>query len=617
MYSTNRANSHTVQTVFILFCITVHSLLMNGYFYISRFLNVAAYVTPIFAKCDPALFRSSLYVQSLEEKSARLSILHDFSPYFLCTIDLEIFALVQWIICLFLTIASLFYLGKAITGSRIVGYGTALLFTTTLNAWTLGSPAIYINFFHHGLQWAIALNIVSLTFILQKKYPLAFFFMGVAWNFHPMSVVFLFGLFSTYWIFHRKECGIKALCLCAVCFTLPALPILIKSVSYLSTQWDYGAEWMTGVKWAAWYTVFPSTWPAAYFFRAGLFLCLFLMGLSSLPRGEAKRDVTILTATIGLLCLFGTVFADIVPVPFIMKLSLWRTSWLYIILALPCIAYLFVRLWDNTLLMRFLITATFTLLTGYINSFPFYYLIPFNSFLFLFLYRTSLEKKYPWIYSNATLIFAISLSFCMGYQLFFSRGVLLVLLFFGSLLLFLYLLSLTEKSLLQTSRSRGWYTPVVALLLIVLFDTGILLHQGGPEIYFHGFVRGERDPWADLQRFAREISQKDDLFIIPPYLNDFGLYSKRATLGDWAEGANILYMDNHFAEQWLERMNDLGWHTMHGAVDGYNGLSTASIVETAKKYGAAYVVTEKPKHFELPKMYENSHYLLYRVPADN
>ena len=146
-----------------------------------------------------------------------------------------------------------------------------------------------------------------------------------------------------------------------------------------------------------------------------------------------------------------------------------------------------------------------------------------------------------------------------------------------------------------------------------MFDAGILLYRGGANIYYHGYFRGERDPWADIQLFAKEHSQKDDVFIVPPYMNDFGLYSDRATLGDWAEGANILYMDNTFAQAWLERMNDLGWHTLWGEKSGYNGLSTEAIVATAKKYGASFIITEKPKHFELPLIYENSQFILYTI----
>jgi len=385
-----RTGSRTVWTLLILLLITLHSFLINGYFHSSRFLNVATYVAPITAQCDPTLFRNSLYVQSLKEKNARLSILHELSPYLFCDADLETISLIQWCVCLFLTVCALFYLGTTLIGSEIAGYGTALLFNTALNNWTLGSPAIYINFFHHGIQWAIVLNIVSLTLILKRKYPLAFFCMGVAWNFHPMSVLFLFLLFIPYGIFHRNECGIKTLAVCAVCFALPALPMLVKSFLYLGMEWEYGPEWLAAVRWTAWYTVFPSTWPASYFLRSGLFLALFIMGLHSLSRDDGKKDVILFVTTIGIACSVGTICADLYPVPFIMKLSLWRTSWIYIILALPCITSLFVKLWDRSLLKRFVIIATFVLLTGSIQSFPFYYLIPLDILLFLFLYCPSL-----------------------------------------------------------------------------------------------------------------------------------------------------------------------------------------------------------------------------------
>jgi hypothetical protein len=143
------------------------------------------------------------------------------------------------------------------------------------------------------------------------------------------------------------------------------------------------------------------------------------------------------------------------------------------------------------------------------------------------------------------------------------------------------------------------------------------MRQGGPEIYYHGFVKGERDPWADIQLAAKSYSNKDDLFIVPPYLNDFGIYSKRAVLGDWAEGSSILYQDNSFAKEWLSRMRDLGWKKRTEMVSGYNSLSTNEITVVAEKYNAPYVITEKPKAFDLPLVYENNKYNLYTVPFES
>ncbi len=140
----------------------------------------------------------------------------------------------------------------------------------------------------------------------------------------------------------------------------------------------------------------------------------------------------------------------------------------------------------------------------------------------------------------------------------------------------------------------------------------MLTAQGGPKIYYHGRLQGKLDPWADVQFVARDISDTDDLFIVPPLNNDFYHYSLRAVLGDWAEGSTLLYLDNRFTEEWFERMNDLGWTKPYNAEAGFNSLTTADIIRTARKYGAVFVVTEKPKEFDLPKAYENSRFILYR-----
>jgi hypothetical protein len=108
------------------------------------------------------------------------------------------------------------------------------------------------------------------------------------------------------------------------------------------------------------------------------------------------------------------------------------------------------------------------------------------------------------------------------------------------------------------------------------------------------------------------MSDKDDLFIVPPLLNDFYHYSQRAVLGDWAEGSTLIFLDNRFTAEWFERMNDLGWTKEYNAEAGFKNLSTEDITRIALKYNARFVVTEKPKSFTLPIVYENSRYILYR-----
>ena len=154
---------------------------------------------------------------------------------------------------------------------------------------------------------------------------------------------------------------------------------------------------------------------------------------------------------------------------------------------------------------------------------------------------------------------------------------------------------------------------VMALLFLCAFDFAVLYSNGGPDIYYQGKKMGKMDLWTDIQIAAKKHSGKDDLFIVPPYIPGFTNYSLRATLGDWAEGSTLLYLDNQYTQEWFERMNDLGWTKPNNSEKGFNELSTKAIIKAARKYGARFVVTEKPKTFSLPTVYENNKYILYQI----
>jgi hypothetical protein len=163
-----------------------------------------------------------------------------------------------------------------------------------------------------------------------------------------------------------------------------------------------------------------------------------------------------------------------------------------------------------------------------------------------------------------------------------------------------------------SSRALSKYVWVLVVVFVLFFDSTILYTRGGPKIYFHGRFQGTSDPWAEIQSYARMHSQKDDLFIVPPYANDFTTYSLRAILGDWAEGSTLIYLDNQFCQQWFARMRDLGC-TPGNWFEGYDTLTTDHILKVAQKYGARFIITQKPKTFSLKKLYENVNFILYEA----
>lgn len=593
--------------------ITIHAFLMNGHCYLSPQLNVGTYLDPIVAKADPSLFKNSLYVHAVNRTKVRLCIIDDLFPYIYQHFDFETFSIVQEIISLFFMLFGIFVLTKAISGSPTAGYMAMLLYTAELNNWTLGSPSPYLNFFHHSLPYTYPLMVWSMSFFFQKRYYLALTVAGISWNFHPMCTGFLLFSYFIYWLFNRKEFTIKKVLTCIVAFAIPALPTLIKIPNYLSASTSYDPIWLIVARWTAWYTCFPSTWPLSGIIRAGLFLILFIISLFFHPDNKMLKGVLTFTVSVVIMCLLGTVFADLYPIPFIIKLSLWRSTIIYLFLALPCISYLLTTMFNRGMIFRFLAITIMVLLTGYLQCFRLYYLPVLICFLLIFLYEDRLSIRFPFLRATFLILFGSSLFAVFTYQALFDEGSMRLLVFFGFMITFLFcwrFIELYRKKFLI----HLWVLP---LLFIVLFDFGLLYHKGGPAIYYHGYIRGKSDPWADIQMFAQKHSAKDDLFIIPPYMNDFGIYSMRATLGDWAEGANGIYLDNQFAREWYARMMNFRWKTIHSKEKGYNYLSTEEIISTSRKFNVKYIVTEKPKCFNLAKLYENDKFILYRIPGIN
>ncbi len=599
----------------ILLLMTAHAFLMNGHQHVYPYLTVGNYVTPILAKADPSLFKNSLYVQAVMHSNVRLTLFYDVSPFIVNHFDLETFSIVQEIISLGLILAGIYACTIACCGSRIAGYIAMLLYTAETNQWILGSPASYANFFHHGIPYAYPLMVWSLVFFLRQRYVLACLFAGISWNFHPMCTVFLLSAYFLYGLCSWREFTLATSIACLCAFVVPALPMIIKALSYLSVKTVADPTWLTVIRWTAWYTCFPSTWPLSLLIRAGLFFVLFLLGLWILPEGRIKRMIKLFILAIALLWLAGTVFAEWYPIPLILKLSLWRSSLLFLFLAMPCIAYLFTITYQYGFGGRFLVLATIILLSGYLKGYSEYYL-PLYICFFIYvvcsqkynirLHLSSNKFSVSVVLSAAILFVAAAIADAH------SSGSRVALLFFCATIIFLL-----GIRMLELIPSFGPYRkqPFVLLLLFFLgFDSAVLYLRGGPEIYYHGRVRGMVDPWADIQKAAQLVSEKDDLFIIPPYKGDFGIYSLRASLGDWAEGSHALYLGNTFADEWFSRMNTIGWKKFAGEKEGYNSLSTEEVIAAAKKYGAQFIISEKPKQFKLLPLYENDSFILYRTP---
>jgi len=549
----------TLKALGILLALTAHAFLMNGYTFSHRQLTVGTYVCQIRSVLDPDLFQKSIFIQAVNRANLRMSLFYDLAPAVLQHVDLEALALGLACISLFAMIAGLCALTRLFFGSAATGYLAVLLYGTALNNWTLGSPAPYLNFFHHSLPFSYPLSVWSLFFFFRRNLGRAFFLAGLSWNFHPMHTAFLLFAYALSFLCRYRELRARACLSAAFWFVLPAAPSAFKMLGHLDSAAGAGQLWLLGARWVAWYTCFPSTWPVAALIRAFFFCGLVVGGLYWQGHAALRSRLLPVFLSVGILCLAGTIWADYYPVAFIIKMSLWRSTVIYLFLALPCIAWLIHRLLQKNWLAGAAGTGLVILISGYLTPL--------------------LEAEHPARYALPLVLVLLCAALCWAW------------------------------------RRRLVHNPLgCAALLLVLFDCAVLFVQGGPSIYYHGTIRGHVDPWADVQRVAQRHSSRDDLFIIPPYMNDFSIYSLRATTSDWAEGSNLIYLDNRFTQDWFERMAALGYDREDRFYSGFRTLTTQQILAAARRYGASFVVTDKPKTFDLPKIYENEGYVLYRVP---
>jgi hypothetical protein len=378
---------------------------------------------------------------------------------------------------------------------------------------------------------------------------------------------------------------------------------------HLSNNTASGPLWLKGVRWVAGYTCFPLSGSRLWIMRAGMFFFLFVCSLFTIPRSVFKK-ITIITASVGIMCFVGIIFTYIYPIPFIIKMSLWRSTVIYLIVAISCIGYALSRIFDHTLTKRFLVISIIVLLTGYIKCFKVYYLPFLTVFFLLALYENWVKNYIPFLQKRFSPLFFTVLFLVFTYHAASNHDSLRLLLFFGFTFFFLLAAMLFKNHTTQEALLKQLL--VLPILFVVIFDCAVFYHKGGPDIYYHGRIQGKSDPWAEIQHFAKRQSEKDDLFIVPPYMNDFTTYSMRAILGDWAEGSTLHYLDNQFTQEWFSRMNDLGCKA-YNSFREYNSLNTDKILKVAHKYGAKFIVTEKPKTFKLNKLYENKKFILYKA----
>jgi hypothetical protein len=179
-------------------------------------------------------------------------------------------------------------------------------------------------------------------------------------------------------------------------------------------------------------------------------------------------------------------------------------------------------------------------------------------------------------------------------------------------------------------RLLSWTT--VAVTAVLALAVGASLKLFGPGIYIYPL----ESPWYWAQIWAKDHTAKGTWFITPPqiwtfYDSEWRVFSERSTVVTHSELLEAAFSPD-YVDYWLPRFNDLA----PGAFDKFRGdffanqkitgeafyqLTTEELVALGRKYGATYLVMEKPNWRDLPVCYgrtdaENPAYIIYALTPE-
>jgi len=403
--------------------------------------------------------------------------------------------------------------------------------------------------------------LLAINLFLQRRYLIAFAIVGLMFNLHVITANFVMAMFMLHALLAWREMGWKNIASGVLAFLLAASPVLLWKASGPAT--DLHLRWtelsvVALAEQANNYYFFAPSFPILVATLSGFSaLALFFIARQNLPRNETHRTLLHFMIAMLLVLAVEVVTAQWLPIEIILELQIIRAS-------------------------------VFTLIF---------------SLLYLANY---LAENYAARGDND-----------------FNLNLLTLVSIFSFLLILPFGVQLLEK--IFAAGRKQWATAAVFVVLnIGAFATALNLGVWHPGVY----VFARDTPWREAQMWARENTPKNAMFIAPPYMwgfyeSEWRVFSERpmvAALSDLLQIA--LSLDSE--KSWQPRFEDLApgalaqfrgnfFDNVNITARAFNTLSDSDWARLAEKYGATYLVLEKPHRSQFPVVYENSQFAIYRI----
>ena len=110
--------------------------------------------------------------------------------------------------------------------------------------------------------------------------------------------------------------------------------------------------------------------------------------------------------------------------------------------------------------------------------------------------------------------------------------------------------------------------------------------------------------WIDLQLWVKQNTPMNSQFLVPPDVRpSFRVFSERGAILTSHDHAPVVFSYKH-AKEWCQRWDDL---------NNYDELTETELENAAYKYNASYIVVKSSKTLNMPLIYQNKYFKLYKV----
>ena len=571
------------------------SLLLFGYDF-GLGPNLAQVLPYINRLADPALYPGDIFLESFSSFPSIYPAAAAFLGRFAA---LETLHLAAYIAARFFFLALVFDLAETLTGSRRTPFAAVLLAAVSAQANVLTplgeDPLLKTSFFQSTL--AGLAGTFSLLLFLKKKYLPAFAALGAMLFINGLSALYLAALYA---FALRGAPDAAAMRRGWAVLGAVALGWLAWLHSLPNRFGGPGPDYSAMLK--NWYPghYFPSGWDGAKWFRIAVFLPLNLLLIHARAAGSPEeKNIRAFLRAFYLLWAAAFVFGEFLPVPRLVNLQFFRSDAFFCLFGLIFAADFLRGLYSEEepggWALGALILLSFTE-TG-AAVYP----------LFALALLAAWRYGPAWVFRTAALAGA---AFCAKELLFLPAASPEQKKYTVALLLFSLgaLSGKNFKSAISPGRAAALALAAVLIPFLPLINYRVAERAWGN-------YGGEKASWLELQRWARENTPVQAVFLVPPDTYGFRVFSLRSPVTEWLDGGAMHWAPG-FEKDWAQRIADLRAESPRpeGADLGYSAINEAGFIRLGRKYGASYAVRRSGAALAFKTLYSNPDFTLYALP---